>query len=448
MTNVLEAAGQQPYPSRKLRVFCLFYGALLGFALLKFGNPIILDKIVLLPSEFWEWVLMPWPIRIGYWLLLAVVCLGISCVRPCDLRLRRIAVLPILWFCWQLIAATQTVNANLTFITLLHFAACVACFYMGYLVLGQLRYPMLLYLGVACGFGLALAMGLDQHFGGLESTRKHFWLYIYPNLSDVPPELLKRMSSNRVFGTLFYPNTFASAIVLCLPAVSGFIWSLERYFTTGARVFLMLVFGVAALACLVWTGSKGGWLVALAVCLVGLLHLRFARWMKLVVLACVLVIGLSAFAIRFSGYFKRGATSVVARFNYWEAAVATTIDNPLFGSGPGTFQIQYAARKRPEAEMARMVHNDYLQQASDSGLPGFALYTLFIVGGLRAGYPRKGLSGDWVIFAVWLGVLGWCIHNLVEFGLYIPALSWLAFASLGWLIRANQKTFDKQPVCA
>jgi hypothetical protein len=44
--------------------------------------------------------------------------------------------------------------------------------------------------------------------------------------------------------------------------------------------------------------------------------------------------------------------------------------------------------------------------------------------------------------AVWLGVLGWSLQSLVEFGLYIPALAWPAFTFLGWLL-GLRKPFDK-----
>jgi hypothetical protein len=40
---------------------------------------------------------------------------------------------------------------------------------------------------------------------------------------------------------------------------------------------------------------------------------------------------------------------------------------------------------------------------------------------------------DWQTFSVWLGVLGWSLQGLLEFGLYIPALAWPAFALLGRL---------------
>src|SRR5262249_53337746 len=134
------------------------------------------------------------------------------------------------------------------------------------------------------------------------------------------------------------------------------------------------------------------------------------------------------------GYFHKGATSAVARFDYWQAAVQITKDHPIFGTGPGTFFIPYQKIKRPESEVSRLTHNDYLEQASDSGIPGLLLYAGFVVGGLIWIARRKGFLSDWRNFAVWLGVLGWSLQSLMEFSLYIPALSWSAFAFLGWMM--------------
>jgi hypothetical protein len=43
-------------------------------------------------------------------------------------------------------------------------------------------------------------------------------------------------------------------------------------------------------------------------------------------------------------------------------------------------------------------------------------------------------SGSALSFPLWLGVLGWALQSFVEFGLYIPALAWPAFAFLGYLV--------------
>ena len=53
----------------------------------------------------------------------------------------------------------------------------------------------------------------------------------------------------------------------------------------------------------------------------------------------------------------------------------------------------------------------------------------------------KGWLGEvWIRLAVWLGVIGWALHCFMEFELYIPALSWLVFALMGWLLRRMRKS--------
>src|SRR5208282_864394 len=149
--------------------------------------------------------------------------------------------------------------------------------------------------------------------------------------------------------------------------------------------------------------------------------------------AVVLLAGMAGFFWKYSTFFRKGATSVVARFDYWRAAARITAAHPVFGTGPGTFGIAYKQIKPADAEMARLTHNDYLEQASDSGIPAALLYMAFVAGALVWGFPKGGSGLDSQHFGVWLGVLGWALHSSFEFVLYVPALAWPAFAFLGWL---------------
>jgi O-antigen ligase len=133
---------------------------------------------------------------------------------------------------------------------------------------------------------------------------------------------------------------------------------------------------------------------------------------------------------------------VGARFDYWQAAIQSTKAKPLFGSGPGTFLIAYQAVKKPESEMSRLTHNDYLQQASDSGIVGFASYLAFALSVLVGGYARPQDPEGILRFSVWLGFLGWALQGLMEFGLYIPAMAWTAFGLAGWLLGTRAKRMD------
>jgi hypothetical protein len=428
------------------RIFAGLFGALLGLCLLKFGNPPVLEKWIDAPEGLWQFVLgYPWPIAWAYWLLALVAVVGVIVARPKSAAPCWLLALPVVWLVWQLLAGAHSADPELTRLTLKHFAASVLCFYLGYFSLSRVQQVWPFWLGLVCGFLLVLAVGWEQQLGGLKQTREYFYREVYPHMNKVPPEYLKRISSNRIFSTLLYPNVLAGALLLLLPPVLAAVWQPRHLLTAAARWFLIALVGIAGLACLYWSGSKGGWLLMLLLGLIVLLRLPFSRRLKLVLVSGVLIAGLAGFFWRHAAFFEKGATSVGARFDYWRAAVQTAGANLLLGTGPGTFALAYEEVKHPESEMARLVHNDYLEQASDSGLVGLLAYTLFIAAALILTFPRPGKApaadpDDWLPFAVWLGVLGWSLQGLIEFGLYIPALAWPAFTFLGWLLGRQQRT--------
>jgi len=459
------AAGTESAKTLSKQWFEGCFGAFIGLTLLKFGNPPIMERWVTTPTDIYQVLLgYPWPISWAYALLVVMAVWGLTVASwkfrcPCWL-----VVMPLLWFAWQLLSSTQTVDGRLTGPALLHFGACVTCFYLGFFALGRVERLTWFWLGLSAGFLLAMAVGWEQHFGGLEATRRYFKLYqseLFPH-GEVPPEYLKKMASNRIFATFFYPNTLAGGVLLLLAPILGAVSQAKRLFTAAARGFLMAIISLAALACLYWSASKGGWLLMLLLGLIALLRLPLLWRIKVTIIAILLIIGLAGFWWKHSAFFERGATSVSARFDYWRAALETARTHPLLGTGPATFSVAYAKLKKPDSEMTRLTHNDYLEQASDSGIPGCLTYILFIAGVLvytspfrfqpkvkPSGNPTEQIdrqkpadvsggvlvSGDWVFFAIWLGVLGWALQQAAEFGLYIPALAWPALTFMGWLTR-------------
>lgn len=436
-TNSPAVLAAQPPPEGDLlsRVFAGVFGAFLGLALLKFPNPPVLETLVVSPTNLFEWILSAWPIVIAYWLLGIVVVIGLVAGLAKPAAPKWLLLLPLAWLTWQFIAATETVRGDLTKPTLKHFTACVGCFYLGAFCLRRDKSILWFWLMLITAFAIVITDGLLQHFGGLAATREHFWTYVYPTMGkDVPAEFIKKMNSDRIFSTLFYPNALAGALLLLVPVSLAVIWRDFTRFTTGARGLLIALIGCGALACLFWSGSKGGWLLMLVLGVVAVLYAPAPAKLKIGVIVAVLVAGLAGFALKYAGYFERKATSVSARFDYWRAAVQAVREKPVFGTGPGTFAVAYAQVKRPESEMARLTHNDYLQQASDSGVLGFATYAALMLGVLFCARPRiKNGITNLVRFAVWLGVLGWALQGFLEFGLYVPALAWCAFALLGFL---------------
>ncbi len=414
---------------------CLFagaFGVLLGLALLKFGNPVILDRLVEPPRNILELIFQPWPVVWGYGLLAGCCVVSVASIRFKSHAPAWVISLPLVWLVWQALTALRTVDAALSGPTLAHFGACVLCFYLGLFGLsrgGQSLKWFWLFLWLA--FVWVLWTGFEQHYGGLEATRKMF--YEQPNWQQFPPDYLKKIQSNRIFSTLVYPNALAAAILLLLPPLLVATWSWTARLTHVTRAVLVGFLAYAALACLSWSGSKAGWLIALVLALTVLLRQRLSPRLRLAIVGAVFVLGLTGFAIKYTSYFRRGAPSVSARFEYWKAAARTAWAHPVFGTGPGTFSVAYRKIKPPGVEMAQLAHNDYLEQASDSGLLGLGIYGGFVLGSILWLGRKVWALGSAEPFAVWLGLVGWALQSFVEFPLYIPGLAWPTFALFGWL---------------
>jgi hypothetical protein len=412
-------------------LFALAAGSWIGISLLKFGNPVIFDEMITAPQSASEFLFTSWPVSWGYAVLGVVLLFSVSWVRPVFRKGLWPAVLLLGWFLWQLISGLRTVDPRLTNPTLMHFAACLISFAVGAWALARIENMRWFWIPILGCFFYVLLNGFDQRHGGLESVRKAF--YEQPGWQLYPRDYILKIQSDRIFSTMVYPNALAAVILMFLPVVLWQTWNLTVRWPRVLRGVAVGLFLYLGLGCLYWTGSKGGWLVALLICAVLLLHLEFSRKAKTLLVVGGLLLGLAVFFIRFSTYFQKGATSVGARVIYWEGAMRIAKANPIFGTGPGTFSVAFRKVKPPEAEMARLTHNDYLEQASDSGVPGFLGFSGFIIGSLGILY-RKSITAGRQFFLMWLGLLGCSLQSLIEFSLYIPALAWPSFLWFGWLL--------------
>ena len=466
---------------RGLKFYALAFGLFLGLCLWKFGNPVILDHKISAPATPAEFLNDPWPLHWANWILLPLAGLGAllafkkhnlkhssqSKIGNRKSKMQWLWLLPLLWLGWQFASATQTVDADLTRATLWQFSGCVACYFLGALIFARDKLWRWLLPGLLAAFAFCLVRGIDQHvfefpqnYQMLVEGERTGWtnfppeavaqmkvdnIIIITNGAEMAnPAMLDKFKKGRVAGTLVYPNALAGIILLLWPLSLALAFGATknlkppiRFAAIGLTVFL----GGAAFY---WSGSKLGWLIGIAIAGFYLLRLNWPKQIKLATIALVLVVGLGIFAVRFHNYFSAGATSVGARFDYWRAAVQTTAAKPVFGSGPGTFQRPYAQLKSPEAEMARLTHNDYLEQFSDSGVIGGLAYAAWIFLALTATVKKTWRGGDAISFAILAGLLAWFVQGFGEFGLFIPALAWTAFTLLGCTIGQKIIEFDKE----
>jgi hypothetical protein len=438
---------------------CTILGFFLGLGLIKLGNPIILNAMVELPtdrlahlnpnlnaiaglfekpaqSDAWMDILIkPWPLTVGLWIAGCLALITLPLLKQWPRKPLFLIGTGCFWLAWQALATVYSVKVNLSWLTLAHFVVCALFWLIGFGLLSSRCGQTGFWLGLGLGYSVVLWYGFGQHYGGLEAVRRE--IYELPNWQMLPSEVIKRFTSHRIFSTLFYPNALAGIILLLFPPLFVVTWHKTARLSHISRGVICGFLAYASAACLIWSGSKSGWLIALALIVLILLQLRWPKALKRYAILVTIMLGMLGFGWKFAGYFERGSTSAVARLDYWHAALQIALTHPLLGTGPGTFGIGYAKLKHPDSEMTKLVHNDYLEQACDSGWLGFISYSLFFWGCLGCIYRYITPNTDPLYVGICLGLLGWALHGFLEFGLYIPASAWPAFALLGLCFRQS-----------
>jgi predicted membrane channel-forming protein YqfA (hemolysin III family) len=454
------------------KLYALAFGFFLGLCIWKFGNPVILDHKISAPNSPAELLNEPWPLHWANWIFLPLAIAGAilvfqkSVVWP---QSKWFWLLPLVWLGWQFVSATQSEYADLTAPTLWQFSGCVACYFLGALLFHNPAAQRILLVGILAAFTFCLIRAVDQRLFEFPVNRqmlvegeragwtnfppetvaemKHENVIITTNGADVAnPLILAKFEKGRVAGTLVYPNALAGIILLLWPVSLVLAFGATQKLRPPIRLAAIALAVFLGGAALFWSGSKLGWLIAIAIAGLFLLRLDWSKKFKLAAVAFVLVGGLGVFAVRFHHYFATGAHSASARLDYWQAAVRTTVAHPVFGTGPGTFQRPYAQIKASESEMARLTHNDYLEQFSDSGLIGGLVYAAWIYLALAAVGKKLWRSNEAFTVAIMAGLLGWFTQGFGEFSLFIPATAWTAFALLGGLVSQTGFEFDKKTV--
>jgi hypothetical protein len=451
------------------RLYALVFGLFLGLCIWKFGNPVILDSKISTPVTFTDFLNYAWPTRWASWLLLPLAAIGIliGFQKKTPWRISRwLWLLPLLWFGWQLVSATQSVDVGLTTVTLCQFASCLAGYFIGLFVLNSEQLMRWLLIGVLAAFTFCLVRAVDQrlfefpsnHQTLVEGEQSGWTNYTAETLLEMKqqnivittngmevanPVFLAKFAKGRVNGTLVYPNALAGIILMLFPVSITIAFGSTQRMRPVIRFSVISLTAFLGLAALFWSGSKLGWLIAMAIGGIWLFRQEWAVRLKWALLALVILLGLGIFMVRFHGYFASGATSVGARFDYWRAAAQTTSNHPLLGTGPGTFQRPYALIKNAEAEMARLTHNDYLEQFSDSGILGGIFYASWVLLALAVTGQRVWNEDNPMKFAIFIGLLGWFVQGIGEFSLYVPALALTAFTLLGCLLGQPANRIDK-----
>jgi O-antigen ligase len=120
--------------------------------------------------------------------------------------------------------------------------------------------------------------------------------------------------------------------------------------------------------------------------------------------------------------------SSAARMEALRKSIVMTLQNPIFGVGPGNFMVAEAemAKEKGERPDWLQTHNGYTQVSSETGLPGFILYMCALytsagmalrVSRLAARNPRLILVSDAAAF-LWITLISMTVATFFGLNLY------------------------------
>jgi O-antigen ligase/Flp pilus assembly protein TadD len=215
----------------------------------------------------------------------------------------------------------------------------------------------------------------------------------------------------RVSSTLGNSSNLGVFLVALMPLV---VWVALKDTRREWRVTAWIACAAGALS-LVWTLSRGAWLAAIAVALVGAVTYawtRRKRWnsgalaqRRVVWIAGAAVVALAVavaftptFVARASKLFDSGSTTGAWRLSTWRSAAEMTLARPFLGFGPNQFRYAYPQFQAPGQidgrtgyPVVESAHNLFADTGTSFGLLG--LVALLVAGAFSARVAYRSLAG-------------------------------------------------------
>lgn len=273
---------------------------------------------------------------------------------------------------------------------------------------------------LVAGSAMVCLVGIAQHLFG--------WNFLVPYKME---QRSITFTQDRVFSTFGNPIFFAGYLVLVFPLTIAALASeapgpYRRKFWGGA-LFLEII-------ALLFTSSRaafiglfaGGAVMALAVP-------QLRKWLWKVGAVGAVAIAL-VWLVRPGLVTHALVMGDSGRLIMWKATAKMAADSPLLGVGTGNYTAEYPCAQVAVASPgdtgfgvnAVFAHNEYLQAASEWGLPGLVLMVV-VLWGLLGAFPAHDFLG-WGVRA---GTVGIAVHALFNFPFHVSPT-----AEFTWLIPA------------
>ncbi|MCP4642907.1 MAG: O-antigen ligase family protein, partial [bacterium] len=129
------------------------------------------------------------------------------------------------------------------------------------------------------------------------------------------------------------------------------------------------------------------------------------------------------------------------RLTYWRTGLRMALDNLATGVGLGNFATIYPKYQYLGAGDVKQAHNDFIQMLCDTGLFGMlafaAFWAFFFLRGAVSVLVEREHGPRWLNAGLFIGVLAFVLHSVVDFNFFNPSLAMTAFLMAGTFLAAS-----------
>ena len=341
-----------------------------------------------------------------------------------DLSFKQPLIWYILFLTWAGISIFWSINPHRTLVEFLQLAS----YGLAFLLAAALNRDNIIRVGrivLITGFGVAL-FGLSQYL---------------------------LLDSSRIESTLTNSNMFG----IFMTMLFLFGWA---YYIRQPNRYLAVVC-ITLLVALALSGSRGSFIclaLALPLIFLGIQHNNL-KPAVIRTLLCLTAAFLLTLLVIYSAPYLQGlfeedtalarllasksttiSRSGMIRFAFWETGIKVALNEPIIGTGLGTFSLAYFIDYMEELYYSRFAHNHYIQTMTELGLIGLALLGGFVVTIVRLAWLKlKEKEYPLFVPGIIAALFAFLIHIGADFSWNFPGVSIVFFIMAGALVSVTSK---------
>ena len=258
---------------------------------------------------------------------------------------------------------------------------------------------------------------------------------------------------NALTSTIGQKNFVSNYLGLIFPLIFSY-FLLQR--TKRNKIFFFVLLSIIYINLMICQ-SRGIWISIISTVLIGIfLIYKFKlfkifqenqKWLILLLVSFLIItiiystdnpLNKSAITIpqRVISTFDEQNPSIYTRLLMWETTFNMIKDKPIFGSGIGTFKMNYLnyqakiIKDNPYylklSGNAREAHNEYLQMWAELGIVGLGLFILIFYFFYKTVFiflkSKLNIKNKIIVLGLFMGTTCFLIHSLFAFPLHVPAL--------------------------